>query len=169
MDNLYFMGIVSLPAGQLSFPHIRSPEQPQILETSSFPEGCQWVSSKISGSLASSLVMIPATANLGNLLSLLVTFTFEGALGDAAMTQWGWRLPFLLALLPGSLAIWGRGRLGETAMFLASEAEELETGKAKRAMMKIWELVASYWPQVRVQKLMKRVGLEVRIVFFIYN
>lgn len=102
-------------------------------------------------SLASSLVMIPATASLGNLLSLLVTFSFEGALGDAAMTQWGWRLPFLLALLPGSLAIWGRRRLGETAMFLASEAEEqLETGKAKRAMIKIWELVASYWPQVLI-------------------
>lgn len=110
--------------------------------------------------------MIPATASLGNLLSLLVTFSFEGTLGDGAMTQWGWRLPFLLALLPGSLAIWGRRRLGETAMFLASEAEEqLETGKAKRAMMKIWELVASYWPQVQAQKIDGWVGLKVRIVF----
>jgi len=110
--------------------------------------------------------MIPATASLGNLLSLLVTFSFEGALGDGAMTQWGWRLPFLLALLPGSLAIWGRRRLGETAMFLASEAEEqLETGKAKRAMIKIWELVASYWPQVQAQKIDGWVGLKVRIVF----
>ena len=127
---------------------MHSPEQTQILETRSFQGDCKWVSSKISGSLASSLVMIPATASLGNLFSLLVTLSFEGALGDVAMTQWGWRLPFLLALLPGSLAIWGRGRLGETAMFLASEAEELETGKAKRAMMKIWKLVASYWPQV---------------------
>ena len=133
--------------------------KPKFLKRVHFPGVCQWVSSKISGSLASSLVMIPATASLGNLLSLLVTFSFEGALGDGAMTQWGWRLPFLLALLPGSLAIWGRRRLGETAMFLASEAEEqLETGKAKRAMIKIRELVASYWPQVQAQKIDGWVG-----------
>ena len=142
--------------------------KPKFLKRVHFPGVCQWVSSKISGSLASSLVMIPATASLGNLLSLLVTFSFEGALGDGAMTQWGWRLPFLLALLPGSLAIWGRRRLGETAMFLASEAEEqLETGKAKRAMIKIRELVASYWPQVQAQKIDGWVGLKVRIFFVI--
>lgn len=44
---------------------------------------------KISGSLASSLVLIPATASLGSFVAQLVTFSLEGLLGDAAMLSWG--------------------------------------------------------------------------------
>lgn len=44
---------------------------------------------KISGSLASSLVLIPATASLGSFVAQLVTFSLEGLLGDAAMISWG--------------------------------------------------------------------------------
>ena len=101
-----------------------------------------------SGSLASSLVLIPATATLGSFLSQLVTFSAEGLLGDDVMTQWGWRLPFWLALIPGSVAIWGRKRLAETSSFLAvAEATEKQSA-AKMVAKRIWELVASYWPQV---------------------
>jgi len=46
-------------------------------------------STKISGSLASSLVLIPATASLGSFVAQLVTFSLEGLLGDAAMLSWG--------------------------------------------------------------------------------
>lgn len=102
-------------------------------------------------SLASSLVLIPATASLGSFVAQLVTFSLEGLLGDAAMISWGWRLPFLLALLPGLLAALGRRSLSESSSFqAAARAEKAAGGAAWRAVMKLKELVVDCWPQVLV-------------------
>mmetsp|Transcript_29018 Transcript_29018/g.51947 ORF Transcript_29018/g.51947 Transcript_29018/m.51947 type:complete len:496 (-) Transcript_29018:202-1689(-) len=38
-------------------------------------------------------------------------------LGPEQMLIWGWRVPFLLTLFPGLLALWGRNRLQETGDF----------------------------------------------------
>lgn len=47
-------------------------------------------------------------------VQLLLSF-----LGRDVMLAWGWRLPFLAALPPGLLALWGRSKLPETPEFLA--------------------------------------------------
>jgi MHS family proline/betaine transporter-like MFS transporter len=49
----------------------------------------------------------------GSGLALLLTAT----LGDAAMTSWGWRLPFLLALPLGAAGLYLRTKLAETPEF----------------------------------------------------
>lgn len=61
----------------------------------------------------------------------------------------GWRLPFLLALLPGLLAALGRRSLSESSSFqAAARAEKAAGGAAWRAVMKLKELVVDCWPQV---------------------
>lgn len=61
----------------------------------------------------------------------------------------GWRLPFLLALLPGLLAALGRRSLSESSSFqAAARAEKAPGGAAWRAVMKLKELVVDCWPQV---------------------
>eukprot|EP00928_Gymnodinium_smaydae_P056485 TRINITY_DN3985_c0_g1_i4.p1 TRINITY_DN3985_c0_g1~~TRINITY_DN3985_c0_g1_i4.p1 ORF type:complete len:547 (-),score=72.73 TRINITY_DN3985_c0_g1_i4:340-1932(-) len=39
-------------------------------------------------------------------------------LGVEAMLMWGWRIPFLICIFPGALALWGRNQLQESDEFL---------------------------------------------------
>ncbi|MGY5766225.1 MFS transporter [Brachybacterium sp. DNPG3] len=44
--------------------------------------------------------------------------------GPDAMMDWGWRVPFLLAIPLGAVAIWFRARIPETPAYEATEAEQ---------------------------------------------
>lgn len=44
--------------------------------------------------------------------------------GPDAMLDWGWRVPFLLAIPLGAVAIWFRARIPETPAYEATEAEQ---------------------------------------------
>lgn len=44
--------------------------------------------------------------------------------GPDAMLNWGWRVPFLLAIPLGAVAIWFRARIPETPAYEATEAEQ---------------------------------------------
>ncbi|UQN29793.1 MFS transporter [Brachybacterium kimchii] len=44
--------------------------------------------------------------------------------GPDAMLAWGWRVPFLIAIPLGAVAIWFRARIPETPAFEATEAEQ---------------------------------------------
>ena len=50
------------------------------------------------------------------------------------MTSWGWRIPFIIALLPGTLAVCGRRCIPETSSFVHAQAE------AAQAVEVWWEL-----------------------------
>ncbi|MFK4870557.1 MFS transporter [Novosphingobium sp. ZW T3_23] len=61
----------------------------------------------------------------------LLMLGFSLALGDAAMRDWAWRLPFLLAGPLGLVGIYLRSRMEETPLFQEAEAQRDEaTGKA---------------------------------------
>ena len=55
----------------------------------------------------------------------LLSFLLTTGIGDAAMHEWGWRIPFLVAAPLGLIAFWIRRKLGESPMF--QEAEEDDT------------------------------------------
>lgn len=55
----------------------------------------------------------------------LLSYVLTTGLGEAAMQQWGWRIPFLLAAPLGLIAFWVRRTLGESPMF--TEAAEDDT------------------------------------------
>ena len=69
------------------------------------------------GSLQSFTVALGllAGAGLAALLAALLT--------EAQLSDWGWRIPFLLAVPLGAVALWLRLRLEETPAFVAAQAE----------------------------------------------
>ncbi|MGY3565245.1 MFS transporter [Sinomonas sp. RB5] len=75
----------------------------------------------------------------------LVVLLGETFVGSQGMADWGWRVPFLLAVPLGAVGLYLRTRLAETPIF-----EELETaGKAeKSAAMGLKDLMLKYWPSM---------------------
>ncbi|MES4891490.1 MFS transporter [Streptomyces sp. NPDC096012] len=63
------------------------------------------------------------TVALGLLGGAAVTAVTATVLSDAQLTSWGWRLPFLLALPLGLVALWLRTGLPESPSFAARGAE----------------------------------------------
>jgi MFS transporter, MHS family, proline/betaine transporter len=57
------------------------------------------------------------------LASLTVTLLNQG-LGEQAMTDWGWRVPFLVAIPLGAVGLWIRARLADTPRFAALEEKD---------------------------------------------
>jgi MHS family proline/betaine transporter-like MFS transporter len=65
-----------------------------------------------------SVALITVGATLGTLLGTVVPAILLLTLSTEAMMTWGWRVPFLLALPLGVVAIYIRRRLDETPYFL---------------------------------------------------
>ncbi|MGP6170025.1 MFS transporter [Microbacterium sp. A204] len=58
----------------------------------------------------------------------VTTWIVEGISGDGAMVDYGWRIPFLVAIPLGAVAIWFRLKIPETPAFEA-EAEDARAGQ----------------------------------------
>ncbi len=61
-------------------------------------------------------------ANLGFLLATLLLVLLKMFLNPQAIADWGWRLPFLIAGLPGILILYYRFRLSETRVYSRLQA-----------------------------------------------
>jgi len=73
--------------------------------------------------------LVQASATLGLLLSSGVVLATRLSLGQAAFTEWGWRVPFLLSSVLVFIAVGLRLRLSETPLF----AEILAKGRTSKA------------------------------------
>jgi len=62
------------------------------------------------------------TVALGLLAGAGLAALLAGVLTETQLNDWGWRLPFLLALPLGVVALWLRLRLEETPAFVAAQA-----------------------------------------------
>ncbi len=68
--------------------------------------------------------LLLSSAGLGFLTAnLLVTLVVE-LLSPQDMAMWGWRIPFLVSVVPGSIALWGRSKLAESAEFVRMVVEQ---------------------------------------------
>jgi MHS family proline/betaine transporter-like MFS transporter len=65
----------------------------------------------------------PMGAFLGLLLGTAVCFVCSVTLGQETMTEWGWRLPFLLSLVLTIVGIWVRSSLGADTKVLNSDVK----------------------------------------------
>src|SRR6202158_1411930 len=72
---------------------------------------------------------IQTTATLGLFLSLLVILFTRTAIGEADFAAWGWRLPFLVSVVPLAFSVWIRLRLNESPVFQKMKDE----GKGSKA------------------------------------
>ncbi len=66
--------------------------------------------------------MVSAASLLGTLLSAGLALSLGHLLGPAAMSEWGWRVPFLIGGLLAPVGFYIRARLPESAEFLESRA-----------------------------------------------
>merc|ERR1740121_1522707 len=85
----------------------------------------------------------------------------NSALGPDGMKVWGWRVPFVVSLFPGLLAMWGRNRIQETESFLeqiaqTTSAADVEGGQAATTAITKSEdrgvvyLFRYYWPNLLI-------------------
>jgi len=77
----------------------------------------------------------------------LLMLGFSLALGDDAMRDWGWRLPFLVAGPMGAVGMYLRSKMEDTPVFREIEA----TGEQEAdASTELGHLVGRYWRQLLV-------------------
>ena len=75
---------------------------------------------------------IQTTATLGLFLSLLVILGTRTALGEAAFSDWGWRIPFIVSIALLAISVWIRLSMNESPAFQKMKAE----GKTSKAPLK---------------------------------
>jgi len=77
--------------------------------------------------------------------AVVVVYLVELVVGDAAMADWGWRIPFLLSLPLGGIGLYLRLKMEDTPVFRElEEAGESESG----ATLAIKALIVEYWKPV---------------------
>lgn len=75
-------------------------------------------------------------------LGAILMLTFSVVLDDDQMSQWGWRLPFLVAAPLGLVGVYLRSKLEDTPIFRELEdTEERESGP----ITELKDLVVEYW------------------------
>jgi MFS family permease len=60
---------------------------------------------------------IQTTATLGLFMALLLILGIRSWMGEAAFSDWGWRIPFLLSAILLAVSIWIRLKLNESPLF----------------------------------------------------
>src|SRR6185436_11008584 len=71
---------------------------------------------------------IQTTATVGLFMALLLILGIRTAMGEAAFSDWGWRIPFLLSAILLAVSIWIRLKLNESPLFRKMQ-EEGKTSK----------------------------------------
>src|SRR5690349_2788022 len=66
---------------------------------------------------------IQTTATLGLFLSLVVILLARTWVGEAAFSDWGWRIPFIVSILLLGVSVWIRLQLEESPVFKRMKAE----------------------------------------------
>ncbi len=72
---------------------------------------------------------IQTTATLGLFLSLIVILGTRTAMGEAAFSDWGWRIPFLVSIFLLAISVWIRLSMNESPAFQKMKSE----GKTSKA------------------------------------
>lgn len=67
----------------------------------------------------------------GQLLAILVLIILRYSIGEEAMTQWGWRVPFVIGAILAVVAFWLRRWMEESESFLQAKKSGEELGSTK--------------------------------------
>mmetsp|Transcript_42108 Transcript_42108/g.85836 ORF Transcript_42108/g.85836 Transcript_42108/m.85836 type:complete len:496 (-) Transcript_42108:304-1791(-) len=118
-------------------------------------------------SLCRSMMLVGITCNIGFLLAQSASYGLE-LLGKENMEDWGWRIPFVIAIIPGTIATLGRRCMPESDEFLegrargqaaaqtdeseASESQISDTAKGGtgEACRKMKHLISGLWAKLLV-------------------
>ena len=72
----------------------------------------------------------------GQLLALVVLITLRYSIGEAAMMEWGWRVPFVIGAILAVVAFWLRRWMEESESFVKAKASGEELGSTKMLFQK---------------------------------
>ena len=79
----------------------------------------------------------------GFTLAVAVVFALESAIGEQAMLDYGWRIPFMIALPLAMIGLYIRTKLEDTPVFReleeAGESESAATGALKDLLVRYWQ------------------------------
>lgn len=81
---------------------------------------------------------LPATVALSVFLSLGVLLTVQKLTGPEAFAAWGWRVPFLISVVPLAVSVWIRLRLAESPVFLRMKAQGAQSAAPVREAFTRW-------------------------------
>jgi MHS family alpha-ketoglutarate permease-like MFS transporter len=83
---------------------------------------------------------------LGQLLALLTMIVMQRFLSESAMTEWGWRLPFVLGALIGLVVFYLRRRMQESDDFIAHQRElaEIKAGRRPATRLGMAAIIREY-------------------------
>jgi len=100
------------------------------------PGAISFVSEQVSGRrLALALCILTLSINLGSLLGSLVVSTLTHALGEKAMLEYGWRIPFMAGGLFGLVSVYLRRFTQETPVFEAMKSRLMLTARPPFAVL----------------------------------
>lgn len=80
-------------------------------------------------SLGTCFALVSISVNLGFLFAKIVAFIFQTSLTSDQIDGWGWRIPFLLAVIPGLFGLFGRRRLPESQSFILNTIDRSVTSQ----------------------------------------
>ncbi|MBP2371148.1 MFS transporter [Pseudonocardia parietis] len=79
----------------------------------------------------------------GFTLAVLVVFLLETAIGEQAMLDYGWRIPFMIALPMAMIGLYIRTKLEDTPVFreleASGESEQAATGALRDLLVRYWQ------------------------------
>jgi MHS family proline/betaine transporter-like MFS transporter len=75
--------------------------------------------------------------------ALVITLVVNSIIGDAAMTAWGWRIPFLVGLPLGVIGLYLRLRMNDTPVFRELSDQGKTEDNARHALRDTFK---NYWP-----------------------
>jgi MHS family alpha-ketoglutarate permease-like MFS transporter len=83
---------------------------------------------------------------LGQLLALLTMIVLQRLLSDSAMSEWGWRVPFVLGAIIGLTVFYLRRRMQESDDFLVHQRElaEIKAGRRPRTRLGMTAIIREY-------------------------
>mmetsp|Transcript_1421 Transcript_1421/g.3153 ORF Transcript_1421/g.3153 Transcript_1421/m.3153 type:complete len:487 (-) Transcript_1421:291-1751(-) len=101
--------------------------------------------------LSRGVALVNVTAAAGFLAAKFIAYLMEVWFGAEGVEAWAWRIPFILTIIPGGIAIVGRRYIPESAMFLEGQEESLKVdGQRETACQKLKTLFVGYWPNMLV-------------------
>lgn len=95
------------------------------------PGAISFVSEQVSGSrLAFALAVLAACTSLGSLSGSMFVSSLTNWLGAEAMSEWGWRIPFIVGGIFGGFSVYLRRFTDETPVFKELKAQKMLSKEA---------------------------------------
>jgi MHS family proline/betaine transporter-like MFS transporter len=115
---------------------------------------------------------VPQSSYIGLLVASLVLLALRTQMNPAAFHEWGWRIPFFLALPTAIVAVWMRMKLDESTEFVKlRDAGEIEKNPLRNSLRHDWRSilvvmglmvqmsVGGYVLSIYLQSYLSRVGI----------